>query len=714
MNNCTKNELSLSELLHQLRNLTKLHSITIVRCHFPAFGNYSLDWMTNVRNINLACNNLNMKETIKFLGQQQSLSQLDTLVLDRCKKVNIPINLDNYLLDANLFCNLSFSSSLRRWSFQRTGHYIYDAALPRCVPNLRSISLGHNSYFDILNDGVYISDKKPEKTILNSFKSLYYIKASYLMSSTPTEETQCNADDIIFDRYFIDESQFDNKPCQPAQIDPISYYQSITLPSCLRSIQLDHYTLNSELNYLSPMSIRFSPNNSLESLDLSNTIIMIDGLSINAVSLSGLHKLRIAKFRHMNIKRMYMLTINQANNLQELDLSDNRLELMTANQLSKILTKSLGIHKLNLSSCNIGELNSDFLLQFPHLKMLDLSYNKLFHLSLNLSYLLTQDHLTIDLSFNQISTVNYSFVNSVQEAERVRPMTLKLDNNKFRCDCDNIAFLKWFQSTNSSVENKKTITCDYRGTSTVNIVSVVVSDLEFQCTKYMRIIYIALSSVLGIATISLIFGVLLFKYRWHFRWHWYHAKFKFRRLLNKNGYKAVEEQLDYVCYLNYFGVTDEWVMRQMIPRIENWNIGGVFVFERDAECGKFIGDVIIETIDRSRKLLYVIGNDADAGEMKSFHTSLELSCIARLNDIIIVYRDLITFESLQQRMPLLKSLCRPGRRHPLKIIQFEANEDLCWTELQHCISDAKTADEEINEACVCTCKCKKCSKLIRL
>ncbi len=187
------------------------------------------------------------------------------------------------------------------------------------------------------------------------------------------------------------------------------------------------------------------------------------------------------------------------------------------------------------------------------------------------------------------------------------------------------------------------------------------------------------------------------------RWHWCHAKRKFCRLLNKRGYLTIEEKPV------YFGVTDEWIMSVLVRYIESWNIGKVFVFERDAVVGDFIGDVIIEIIDRSRTLLYVVGKDAEAGEMKSFRTSLQLASIARLNDIIVIYRDLITFESLQQKKPHLKSLCRPGRRHPIRIFQIEANGVYCWTELHHYMTNVETAnEEEMNEACVCTCRYKKC------
>ena len=165
---------------------------------------------------------------------------------------------------------------------------------------------------------------------------------------------------------------------------------------------------------LGPINIRISPNNSLELLDLSHSIFSIDGVIENAFGISGLKKLRILRLRHMNIRRFYMVTFNHADNLEEIDFSDNRLEQMTAGQLSKMFTKPVNVHKLNLFACNIGELRSDFLQQFPNVTLLDLSYNKLPHLLLNLSWLSSISNLTIDLSFNQITIVDDIFVNTVQ------------------------------------------------------------------------------------------------------------------------------------------------------------------------------------------------------------------------------------------------------------------------------------------------------------
>ena len=48
-----------------------------------------------------------------------------------------------------------------------------------------------------------------------------------------------------------------------------------------------------------------------------------------------------------------------------------------------------------------------------------------------------------------------------------------------------------------------------------------------------------------------------------------------------------------------------------------------------------------------------------------------------MEDIIIIYKEVSAFESLQQKVPLL----RPNSRNPITHVQFEAN-DMFWPEIQ--------------------------------
>ena len=697
---CDNNDkYTLARLLDQMRNLTKLNSLTLISCNLEAVGNnISLDWMHNLKNINLACNFLNIKETISFLGSQSSLSQLDTLVLDRIDRKRSVFDCDEILFSSNTFCNLSFSSSLRRLSIQKVRLLYYEAAMFRCLHNLRSISVGHNLFIDILDDGRYLKHTEKLPVVFKWLTSPFYVRFSALMSSATTGETYCYAEDNTFDQYFIDENLFQiglqPTMCEGGIIDKQLGY--IKLPSCVRALQFDHWAFSTDYadNNLQLIGLHFSPNNSLELLDFSHSVF-INGLIINALSLSGLHKLRIVKFRHMNIKRFYMVALNQAENLYDIDLSDNRFEEMTEKQLSLMFTKPLTIRKLNLSSCGIIALNSDFLRQFPQLTFLDISHNKLSLLSLNLSGLNSSDSLIVDLSFNQISTVNDSFVESIKLIELHRPITIKLNNNQFRCDCDTLTFLKWFQSTNIVIDNKQIITCDYRGINKAQIVSVDISELELQCTKFMRILYISLSCVFSITAMGITLGVILFKYRWHIRWNWFRVKRRIlqtRRILqNLAGAELllVPAEYSFICYINYVGVTDEWMKTEIMTPLENLEIGDVFLLARNAVAGVSISDAIMEAINNSRKLLYIVGNEPNAGEQQWFFFSLHLAMVERLEDIIFIYRDIAVHERLQQKLPLL----RPSSRNPIRCVQYEAN-DMFWPEVQQHLSDNQQNETE--------------------
>ena len=126
-----------------------------------------------------------------------------------------------------------------------------------------------------------------------------------MMVRTQTDEKYCNSDDVALDRYFIDETHFElnTATCEQNYThQPDNYF---TLSPCLRTIQVDHFAMNSEVNYLYPMSVQFSPNNNLKLLDLLYTTLLANGIRLNAINLSGLRNLRVLNFRQMSIKKLH-------------------------------------------------------------------------------------------------------------------------------------------------------------------------------------------------------------------------------------------------------------------------------------------------------------------------------------------------------------------------------------------------------------------------
>ena len=167
----------------------------------------------------------------------------------------------------------------------------------------------------------------------------------------------------------------------------------------------------------------------------------------------------------------------------------------------------------------------------------------------------------------------------------------------------------------------------------------------------------------------------LFKYRWHIRWYWFRVK---RRMLQSSSDEILlpSTEHNFVCYVNYFGVTFEWIRREMITPLENYNIEAVFIYERNAMLEAPEENNVMDSINSSKKLLYVVGNERHVRE-KLFIFLLQIAMVERLEDIIIIYKEISAFESLQQEVPLP----RPNKRNAVRHIQYEANE-IFWPEIQ--------------------------------
>ena len=110
-----------------------------------------------------------------------------------------------------------------------------------------------------------------------------------------------------------------------------------------------------------------------------------------------------------------------------------------------------------------------------------------------------------------MTSPNDSFIQDIESESQKRFITLRLLNNTFRCDCDKLYFVRWFLTTNVTIEDKDTVWCSYRGGREIKTEAVNINDLE----RYYKILIIILATTLPIGVVTLVTWVLCFRFRWH-------------------------------------------------------------------------------------------------------------------------------------------------------------------------------------------------------
>lgn len=609
-------------------------------------------------------------------------------------------------METSTFCGLVFSQTLRRLSLQRNRVVKYDVDAVNCLPNLNSISMGLNILFIPMCGTIVPCSPAPLAT---SFTSVTYVKLSYLGSQDPNVYTLCTDDDVSIDEYFIDERQYavyrdansvndsnsvlgNRTSVMPRQLldnsESSSNVNSISPRT--RVIVADHVTMNFGELLLSKVH-QFDPGNMIEVIDLSWSNLAARGLRFVNFFVGGLKKLRVAILNNMNLRICANFTLGDAVDLDYLDLSNNPLEDMTAEDFSNAISGTTYAKSVNLSSCNIQELPFDFLKQTPTLKYLDLSGNSFSNLSIDIS-LTTAPSIGLNVSNNNLISLSDHFIQILNR--QTRPVTLNIDDNPLRCDCDTLHFVRWFLSTTVTIENKHSVVCNYRGITMRNMTDVnVLADLESECAPLsFRITIATTTSVGGVCILALIIGAVAIRYRWHIRYKWHRMKKRCRKEEIQSKKRSLKR---FACLINYTAVDWQWIDRELVVNVERCcGANSTLICQRDAQPGYDVFDFLEDAIDQCRRLVYVVGTEKRVeDDMFLFEWSLIIACDKRLYsmaDVIVVFKDDVPFDSLDKSR--LKYLSKPGCKSGARVLRFHGN-DMFWRELQDALDTKLTLSD---------------------
>ncbi|XP_030047343.1 toll-like receptor 3 [Microcaecilia unicolor] len=316
-----------------------------------------------------------------------------------------------------------------------------------------------------------------------------------------------------------------------------------------------------------------SPFHSLQNLtvlDLSNNNLANFGEDI----LDGLHNLENLNLQHNNLARLWkrvnpggpVLFLKHSVSLQILRLDSNGLDEIPVNAfrgLSKLKYLGLGLNNLNFFPWSV----------FDDQRSLDI----------------------LNLHKNLITSVEKPVFESVFKSLK----TLDMSANPFDCTCESISwFINWINVTNTSITD---LSSEYICNTPPKYHGSFVTQFDNSACKDMapfRVLFIINTTVI----LVFIFIVMLVRFQgWRIAFYW---NVSVNRILGFKEIDKVGEQFEYDAYIIHAKKDENWVVKHLIP-LEESSVRFCFE-ERDLEAGLPRLEGIIDSMKRSRKIIFVI------------------------------------------------------------------------------------------------------------
>lgn len=331
----------------------------------------------------------------------------------------------------------------------------------------------------------------------------------------------------------------------------------------------------------------------------------------------NLINLRVLLMASCNIGHISKNSFETLTSLEVLDLSNNQIVFLVNDTLT-------GLHNLKAISLRnnnffIGSRDNPFV-HTHSLEKMYFSNNKvkflkpgIFSNMPNLTLINLQNNQVIPWNgsiFNGSVKVPIKFILSNNRISRVTPTMLNdfkgieeidLSYNPFDCsDCDMKEFKTWL--LNNENESDPLF---YLCSSPEDLIglSVLSSDVEFEhCLPEVFM----LSLVIGLSVLAILLLVLLIliiRFKWYLRYWWFHLHSTFRRYSTSSD--VSEFQFD--AFVSYNSVDVAWVAQELLPNLENHHSNfRLCIHDRDFEVGRLITENILDSIDRSRKVILVL------------------------------------------------------------------------------------------------------------
>ena len=252
---------------------------------------------------------------------------------------------------------------------------------------------------------------------------------------------------------------------------------------------------------------------------------------------------------------------------------------------------------LNLSNANLLGIESDAFLNHERLFVLDLSHNHLNASSLSSLDLSQTSIKSLNLSYNLLTSIPVSMRNQL---DKMKDLELYLSGNRFICNCDNLEFLQWIQSSSS-------ITFYYAGDhvctdSPGNTIHNTEVD-SLHCDWYWMQPLIGVASSLALA-LFIFAACVVYRKRFHIS----NLIFRFQERFCVVSDEATTTTFIYYAFVLYSSVDEDrlWVYYKLLTELEKVYGLRLCIHHRNFPGGVDIIDNIQQAIRTSRKVLVVM------------------------------------------------------------------------------------------------------------
>ncbi|XP_052538553.1 toll-like receptor 3 isoform X3 [Tympanuchus pallidicinctus] len=317
----------------------------------------------------------------------------------------------------------------------------------------------------------------------------------------------------------------------------------------------------------------FHPLRNLTVLDISNNNLA----NIKEDLFDGLYKLDILDLQHNNLARLWK----------------------QANPGGPVLfLKDLpNLHVLNLKSNGFDEIPVHVFKGLHQLKDLDLGSNNLNLLPATLFD--NQNSLnTLNLQKNLITSVEEDVFGPVFKSLR----KLEMDSNPFDCTCESIAwFASWLNITQAYIPGLQS---QYICNTPPKYHSTLVLHFDTSACKDsapFKLLFVIITTIV----VQFIFFVLLIHFEgWRIAFYW---NISVNRILGFKELDRLQGVFDYDAYVIHAREDTDWVLTNFTSLEENEQFQVKFCLEeRDFEAGISEFEAIINSIRKSRKIIFIV------------------------------------------------------------------------------------------------------------